>query len=259
MNGEDLLVRFEDGILELVLNRPEKLNAFSEPMMQRLTTELIHARVDDAVKVVVISGAGRAFSAGGDIASMDGAQPTEVYEHIGLLNRAVLAMTALPKPVIASVQGFAAGAGFNLALASDLIVAADDAKFVMSFAQVGLTSDGGGHYFLPYLVGPHVAKELLFLAEPLPASRAYAYGIVNRLVPPAELAAETTKLARRLAMGPSVALGQMKRLVDRAFQSSLAQMLEDEQTAQVLLTGSVDHREGVTAFGEKRQAKFQGR
>ena len=182
-----------------------------------------------------------------------------VEEYVGRLNQAVLALKNLAKPVVAQVHGFCVGAGFNLALACDLIVAAEDAKFVMSFVQVGLISDGGGMYFLPRLLGPHKAKELLFLGDPISAAEARDLGIVNRVVPSDQLPSVTEALMDRLVHGPGLAIGQMKLLTDKSFSSSLEDMLRAEQATQPRMVVSYDHKEGVKAFLEKRRPRFEGR
>lgn len=253
---KDLLVEQNGPIMHLVLNRPERLNAFSQEMLDGITDALAMESVDPAVRVVILRGAGRAFSAGGDVHQMGAASGAEVAQHISILNRTITALASLPKPVVAQVHGVAAGAGFNLALACDLVIASDDARFIMSFVHVGLVSDGGGSYWLSRILGPHRAKELLFLGEPLPASQAQAMGLANRVVPGPELDHETARVADRLASAPAAALKQMKRLVNRSDALSLAEMLEEERAAQALLAETTDHREGVQAFLEKRQPEF---
>lgn len=252
----DLLQEIQGPVLSLKLNRPDRLNAFSESMLRGLQEGLAEAACNEAIGAVVLSGMGRAFSAGGDVKTMGRTTPEQVYQHVGVLNDTIRAMKRLEKPIIASVHGVAAGAGFNLALASDLIVAGESARFIMSFAQVGLISDGGGLALLTGLVGPQRAKELFFFAEPLEAARAYQLGIVNRVVPEEQLETVVGEWARRLAHGPRQAIAQTKRLVDRALNAHLQEMLEAEQITQSVLATSADHREGVRAFQEKRAPRF---
>lgn len=259
MSTEHLVVYQNGPVLSLTLNRPESLNAFSSEMIIGLTHAFKNAEENEEVKVVVLSGAGRAFSAGGDVKTMGEATPKLVYDHIGKLNECILAMKNLSKPIIAAVHGFAAGAGFNLALAADLILASEDSKFVLSFSQVGLISDGGGLYFLPRLIGPNRAKELFFSGEPLAANKALEYGIVNHLFPLENLQAETLKLAKRLSKGPGVAFGMMKKLVNQSQSSTLEEMLEQERMTQAMMVTTNDHQEGVQAFVEKRKPVFLGR
>ena len=201
----DLVAEKQGSILSLTLNRPDRLNAFSEDMIKKLTAEIKQAQNDDSIKVVILNGAGRSFSAGGDVKTMGQASGAGVYEHIGRLNECLLAMQNLEKPIIAAVHGFAAGAAFNLALASDFIIASEESRFVLSFSQVGLISDGGGLYFLTKIVGPQKAKELLFLAEPMDADTAYKAGFLNRVVPLDQLKDEVTSFASRLSQGPTKA------------------------------------------------------
>ncbi|MDX8360218.1 MULTISPECIES: enoyl-CoA hydratase [Bacillaceae] len=259
MQNEHLIVNIEGPIMVLTLNRPESLNPFSSHMILGLSEAMEIARDNDDIRAVVIRGAGRAFSAGGDVKSMGVASSQQIYDHIGKLNECIKLMKDLPKPIIAAVHGFAAGAGFNLALACDLIIAADNSKFVFSFSQVGLISDGGGSYFFPRLVGPYRAKELFFSGETVSADQAKELGILNRVVPLESLESETTKLAMKLAHGPSKAYGMMKKIIDRSYESSLDDILEQERITQTLMIHTEDHLEGVSAFKEKRKPQFKGK
>lgn len=259
MSEKHLLIAREGSILSLTLNRPERLNAFSPEMITGLTKTLKEAQSDPAVKVIVLSGSGKSFSAGGDVKTMGEANPTQAYEHIGVLNELILTMKNTEKPIIASVHGFAAGAGFNLVLACDLIIAANDSKFALSFSQVGLISDGGGSYFLPRLIGPHLAKQFFFSAEPIPAERLYQLGVINALVPSENLKEETLMLASKLSHGPGRAIGMIKKLVDHSFTSTLEEILEQERITQTLMISTEDHQEGVAAFKDKRKPVFTGR
>lgn len=256
--SDHLIINKNGSVLSMTLNRPESLNAFSPEMILTLTEALREAQNNPEVKVIVLSGAGRSFSAGGDVKTMGQANATGVYDHIGRLNECILAMKATEKPIIAAVHGFAAGAGFNLALACDLIVAADDSKFALSFSQVGLVSDGGGSYFVPRLVGPHLAKQFLFTAEPIPAERLYQLGVINNLVPAAILKEETLKLASQLANGPTRTYGMIKKLVDHSMTATLEEILEQERITQTMMVSTEDHQEGIAAFKEKRKPNFTG-
>ncbi|AQQ51976.1 enoyl-CoA hydratase/isomerase family protein [Planococcus lenghuensis] len=259
MTSEHVVVKQQDAVLSLQLNRPESLNAFSPEMIEQLTEEVKAAGENDDVGAIVLSGAGRSFSAGGDVKTMGQAGPAETYDHIGELNKLILAMRELEKPIVAAVHGFAAGAAFNLALASDLIVAAEDSKFVMSFAQVGLISDGGGLYFLPRLIGPYRAKQLFFSAEPITARQAHEWGIVNYVYPVDQLEQEALALAERLAAGPGRTFGLLKKITDQAATSSLAEILEQERITQAMMVTTDNHKEGVAAFKEKRKPDFNPR
>ncbi|TYR78612.1 enoyl-CoA hydratase [Priestia megaterium] len=254
----DLLVEKQGPILGLTLNRPDSLNAFSGEMIEGLIKQIKAAEQDDSIKVIVLSGAGRSFSAGGDVKTMGKATGPDVYEHVGRLNECIVAMQNLEKPIVAAVHGFAAGAAFNLALASDFIITSEESRFVLSFSQVGLISDGGGLYFLTRVVGPHRAKELLFLAEPMDAKTAYQAGFLNRVVPLDQLKDEVTSFAVRLAQGPTKAYGKMKKIVNDSYHLTLEQVLEQERLTQMLMVETHDHKEGVAAFKEKRKPVFQG-
>src|SRR5690625_1279413 len=252
-----LLTDVKDGILNLTLNRPDSLNAFSPEMIAELKKEIEKASNDENIRVVTLAGAGRSFSAGGDVNTMGLVDSLGTYQHIGELNELILSIKSLEKPVIACVHGFAAGAGFNLALACDIILAAEESKFVMSFSQVGLVSDGGGSYFLPRLVGPYVAKELLFTAEPITAKKAYTLGIVNHVYPLATFEENVFAFASKIANGPTTAYGFIKKITNQSFTSTLDEILEQERITQATLVTTEDHREGVRAFKEKRKPIFQ--
>ncbi|KGX91297.1 enoyl-CoA hydratase [Pontibacillus halophilus JSM 076056 = DSM 19796] len=257
--GNDHITVMEKGpLLTCVLNRPDRLNAFSHDMLQGLKDALNYADQEEHIKVVVLSGAGRAFTAGGDVKTMGTGTPKDVYDHVGLLNETILTIRNLTKPVIAGVHGFAAGAGFNLALACDQILCAEDSQFVLSFSQVGLISDGGGTYFLTKLLGPYRTKELLFSAEPIKASRALELGIVTKTVPLEELETAVQSYAERLATGPVQAFGMMKKVVHAADTQDLATILEQERISQTLMVSTEDHQEGIAAFAEKRKPQFTG-
>jgi 2-(1,2-epoxy-1,2-dihydrophenyl)acetyl-CoA isomerase len=259
MIGAHLVVEKLGPVLSLTLNRPESLNAFSPDMILGLKNALLEAQNDPDTQVIVLSGAGRSFSAGGDVKTMGQAGPVQVYEHIGRLNELILTMKATDKPIIAAVHGFAAGAGVNLALACDLIVAAEGSKFALSFSQVGLVSDGGGSYLLPQLIGPHLAKQFFFTAEPVPAERLYQLGAINYLYPLEKLQEETTKLALKLAHGPGQAYGMQKKLIEHSFTATLEEILEQERITQTLMVQTEDHQEGIAAFKEKRKPSFKGK
>lgn len=253
----DLLIEREGAVLTLCLNRPENLNAFSAEMIRMLTKTFQDAQLDEEVRVIVLKGSGRSFSAGGDVKTMGTSTGSQVYEHIGQLNECIKAMTELEKPIIAAVHGFAAGAAFNLALACDMIYASEESKFVMSFSQVGLISDGGGLHFLPKIIGPYRAKELFFSAKPITAQQAYQYGIVNELIPLDELSSRVATIANELSQGAVRAYGLMKKIIHSA--GSLENVLEIERITQTYMIQTEDHKEGVKAFKEKRKPQFKGK
>ncbi|TGB03894.1 enoyl-CoA hydratase/isomerase family protein [Halobacillus salinus] len=259
LGNEHVAVQVNGPVMSCVLNRPDALNAFSDQMIIGLQQALREAKENEDIKTVVLSGAGRAFSAGGDVKNMGDATAQHIYDHVGILNELILQIKELPKPVIAVVHGYAAGAGFNLALACDQILAGEESKFVLSFAQVGLVADGGGHYFLSRILGPYRAKELLFRAEPVPVETAVEWGLVNRVFPLDQLEEEAMNYAVALSKGPGRAMAMMKRLVDEADHADLASILEQERVTQTMMVSTDDHKEGVQAFKEKRKPVFAGK
>ena len=259
---EHILVTPGEGITTITLNRPEKLNAFIGHMRRDLAEVLEHAGSDRHTRVVVITGAGRAFSAGGDVAFMAELmerQDNEEFARIlGAGRRVILAVRQMTKPVIASVNGIAAGAGCNLALACDLRLASTNATFSQSFLKVGLHPDWGGTYFLPRLVSPNKACELFFLGDSLTADEALRLDLVNKVVSPEELEAATQSLAERLREMPPLAIAAAKQAVYSSWQSDLEEMLRYEVDAQLRCFESDDGHEGVRAFLERRDPKFTG-
>lgn len=259
---EHILTRESEGILTITLNRPEKLNAFVGHMRRDLAEALEHAGSDRNVRVVVLTGAGRAFCAGGDIAFMAELMRRRDVEEfariLGAGRRVILAIRQMTKPVIASINGPASGAGCNLTLACDLRIASSDATFSQSFAKVGLHPDWGGTYFLPRLVTPNKACELFFLGESIDAAEAARLGIVNQVVAPEELEAATRALAERLRAAPPIALAAAKHAVYMSQKAELEEMLRYETETQLRCFESDDAHEGVQAFLEKREPRFTG-
>jgi enoyl-CoA hydratase/carnithine racemase len=259
---EHIQVAEADCITTINLNRPDKLNAFVGHMRRDLAEALEHAGSDRNTRVVIITGAGRAFCAGGDIAFMaDLMQRRDAEEFsriLGAGRRVILAIRQMTKPVIASINGPASGAGFNLALACDLRIAANTATFSQSFAKVGLHPDWGGTYFLPRLVTPNKACEMFFLGESIDAAEALRLGIVNQVVAPEELENATMQLAQRLRAAPPIALAAAKHAVYASQAADLEEMLRYETEAQLRCFESDDGHEGVHAFLEKREPKFTG-
>jgi 2-(1,2-epoxy-1,2-dihydrophenyl)acetyl-CoA isomerase len=253
-------------IVTLTLNRPETLNAMNDPMMAEFERLLMAVEADTDVRAVVLTGAGRGFSSGGDQKrdrSIEGQAAFFVGDPGGSLverlNRCVLRLQRLPKPVIGCINGVAAGAGCNLALATDLRIAADTARFVEAFTRVGLVPDAGGTYFLPRLVGMEKAMELVLLAEIIDAQEALRIGLVNWVVPAEQLAAATQQLAERLAQGPTVAYGLAKTGLYQGLQMSLEDVLNMEARNQSVVSRTQDRVEGAAAFREKRTPRFIGR
>jgi 2-(1,2-epoxy-1,2-dihydrophenyl)acetyl-CoA isomerase len=259
---EHIQVAESDCITTITLNRPDKLNAFIGHMRRDLAEALEHAGSDRGTRVVIITGAGRAFCAGGDVAFMaelmQRRDSEEFSRMLGAGRRVILAIRQMTKPVIAAINGPAAGAGFNLALACDIRIAANTATFSQSFAKVGLHPDWGGTYFLPRLVTPNKACEMFFLGESIDAAEAARLGIVNQVVAPEELESATMQLAQRLRAAPPIALAAAKHAVYQSQAEDLDEMLRYETEAQLRCFDSDDGHEGVHAFLEKREPKFTG-
>ncbi len=265
MTDASVLYRRHDGIATLTLNRPETLNAMNEAMMAEIERILIELEADPAVRAVVLTGSGRAFSSGGDQKRRAGEGQQAFFDGdlggalIERLNRCILRMQRLEKPIVGSINGVAAGAGMNIALATDLRIAADTARFGEVFTRVGLVPDGGGTYFLPRLVGTAKAMEMILLADIIDAQEALRIGLVNRVVPAEQLENETLKLAERLAQGPTVAYGLAKTGLYRGLAMALEDVLNMEARNQAIAVRTPDRAEGVAAFLEKRPPRFTGR
>jgi enoyl-CoA hydratase/carnithine racemase len=263
MSYEHINVTDDAGITTIALNRPEKLNALAGHMRRDLAEALEMAGSDRSVRVVVVTGAGRSFCAGGDVRAMaeliEQNDTEEFSRLLGSARRVISAIRQMSKPVVASINGPASGAGFNLALACDLRIASSNATFSQSFAKVGLHPDWGGTYFLPRLVTPNKACELFFLGDTLTAADALGLGILNFVVEPTELEAETRKLAERLRAAPAISVAAAKQAVYRSQAAEMEEMLRYETEAQLRCFQSEDGREGVNAFLEKREPKFTGR
>jgi 2-(1,2-epoxy-1,2-dihydrophenyl)acetyl-CoA isomerase len=261
----DLLEQTKDGVAILTMNRPERLNALSREMLDTMMMALPRIAGDAAIGAVVLTGAGRAFCAGGDVKAMaDGADFNETTleeraQRLRVRMEVSRWLHEMPKPTIAMIRGAAAGAGLAIALACDLRIASDTAKFTTAFARVGFSGDFGGAYFLTKLLGPAKARELYFTAEVFDAGKAEALGLVNRVVPDTKLEEETMTLATRLANGPRVAHRYIKRNMNAAESGTLAEVLDLEAWHQARTGATEDHREGARAFAEKREPVFRGR
>jgi 2-(1,2-epoxy-1,2-dihydrophenyl)acetyl-CoA isomerase len=261
----DLLEVVKDGVAVLTLNRPEKLNAMSPAMLDTMREALPRLADDANVGVVVLTGAGRGFCAGGDVKAMAEGREFggDTLEEKASALRTQMEVSRwlheMPKPTIAMVRGAAAGAGLSLAMACDLRIAGQSARFATAFARVGYSGDFGGSYFLTRLVGTAKARELYYTADILGAEQALALGLANRVVPDAQLEEETMALARRLAAGPRVALRYMKRNMNAAESGSLPELLDLEAWHHTRCGMTEDHREAARAFVDKREPVFRGR
>src|SRR5262252_452076 len=264
MTYECLLYEVKDGIATLTLNRPDRLNALGGSLRDDLHDAVTRSAADPDVRVMVITGAGKGFCSGGDVKAMGeakaGQRERPLIEKIAPgRDRTLLAMREAPQPIIAAVNGAAAGAGMNLALGCDIRIASTVAKFSQAFVKRGLHPDWGGTYFLPRVVGMARAAELIFTGEVIDAAEALRLGIVSRVVAPEELLPTAYELARRIAAGPPVAIRLAKRSIDANSELDLRAALQVETMAQNICFETEDATEGIRAFGEKRAPVFKGR
>lgn len=245
----------------IVLDRPDRLNALDREMGEALSAAIGLVERDEAAKVVMLRGAGRAFCAGGDVAAMArgisaGESEATLREIAAAVHKVVIELTRLPIPIVCAVQGPAFGAGFSLALACDFVIAASDARFCQAFARLGASPDSGSTYFLPRLVGRHVANQIVMLGEEVSAEEGSRLGFVNQVVEGSDLEEAAADLSRRLADGPARALELSKRLIQSGLHQSLERQLEDERYALGRSASTEDFAEGVGAFIAKRAARF---
>ncbi len=258
-----VLTAIADGVGTVTLNRPDRMNAFDDVMREEMVAALREVSADPAVRAVVLTGSGRAFCAGADLGFLGGALHAGDYDNAMRLVHRGAEMVRLirdtPKPVLASLNGAAAGGGANLALACDLRIASEQAAMGQVFHRIGLHPDMGGTFFLPRLVGPSVALELIWSAEMIPARRCLELGLVNRLVAHDQLVTETAAWAARLAALPPLSAQLAKRAVYRSDGADLATMLEVESEHQLTCFRSADAVEGIAAFRAKRTPDFRGR
>lgn len=258
--GSPVLLEIEQSVAVITLDRPRVLNALDAQMARSLADAIARVGQDGTARALLLRGEGRAFCAGGDVARFLEGDPTAAIEAIiDPLHDALRALDTLKLPTVAVVQGAAAGAGFSLSMACDLCIAADDAVFTLAFARIGISPDSSSTYRLPRLVGERKALELAMLAEPVRAPEALALGLVNRVVPAADLASEAMALARRLAQGPTAAYARIKHLIGRSLGNDLSAQLDLEREAFLAGTRTADFREGAQAFLAKRPAHFEGR
>ena len=254
-----LTVHRDGALLQLQLNRPAALNALDLPLAQALARATAALADDPGLRAVVLSGAGRAFCAGGDVRQMQ-ADPVKVArELIAAVHAAIVNLNGLRVPVLASVHGVVAGAGMSLLLACDLAIAADTTRFNLAYVNIGTSCDGGASWALPRVVGLRKAFEIAMLGDTLDAAQALQLGLVNRVVPAAELQAQTAVLAQQLANGPTQALGEIKQLLRASQQATLAEQLDAEAQAFLRCAASQDFSAALDAFAARRPAQFSGR
>ncbi len=254
----DVEVEHSGGVLTVTLNRPEKKNAVTTKVWEDLRDLFSRTRASSDVRVVVVTGAGGAFCSGADLTDLEG-MGAHPLPYMRIVSDTALSLHRLPQPTIAKVEGIAAGAGCNLALSCDLIVASDSARFTEIFSKRGLAPDFGGSWLLPRLIGLHRAKELVFFGDILSAADALDIGLINKVVPADELDGVVSEWAARLAAGPPLALSMAKSLLNNSFATSLEQALEIEAGLQSVNLRSEDGAEAMAAFVAKREPQFKGR
>lgn len=256
-----LLFNTQNGVCTITLNRPDVFNSFNEELSAEFIDALKKAGRDEAVRTVVITGAGKAFCSGQDLKDIKGeiGQRSLGESVLRRYNPMILAIREMPKPVICRLNGVAAGAGASLALACDMIIAAENASLIEVFANVGLVPDSGSSFFLPHLVGYNKAFELITLTSKISAADAYQLGFIYKVVPTADLDQAVAELAGKYAQGPTKAYSLIKKMLNKAYSSTLNEMLMQEYYGQEIAGRSDDYKEGVTAFNEKRPPVFKGK
>ena len=261
MRFENLTLEVKDGLARLTLNRPKAANSFNLDLTREFLEAATICANDSAIRAVLLTGAGRFFSAGGDLKNFAAAEdqiPKLVAETADALHAAISKFARMNAPIVAAVNGPAAGAGMSLVCMTDIALAAESAIFTMAYTAAGLAPDGSSTYFLPRAIGIRRARELMLTNRILSAAEAHAWGIVERVVPDDDLIAEAEKLARALASGPTLAFGAVKKLLLASQNAQLEDQLDAETSAIVSMTRASDGREGVAAFREKRKPSFKG-
>lgn len=259
MSFETILLDVKNKVATITLNRPDVFNAFDETQSYELQDALKQVKRDNEVRVIVLTGAGKAFCSGQDLKAIAGSKNRSLSDSLyKRYNPIIKAMREMPKPIICRLNGVAAGAGCSLALASDFIVASEHASLIEVFINVGLVLDSGSSYFLPRIVGSNRAFELSTMGTKVKAQQALEWGMVNRVVPHEELDATVTEIAAYYAAAPTKAIALMKKMLNKSFNSDLDTMLQYEAYCQEIAGNSADYKEGVTAFNEKRKPEFKG-
>jgi 2-(1,2-epoxy-1,2-dihydrophenyl)acetyl-CoA isomerase len=259
--GEYSCIKYEvkGGVAEITLNRPDVFNAFNDDQSYELQDALKNAKRDKQVRVLVLTGAGKAFCSGQDLKAIAGAENRSLRDSLDKrYNPIIKAMRNMPKPIIGKINGVAAGAGCSLALACDYVIASEYASFIEVFINVGLVLDSGSSYFLPRLVGSARAFEMATMGNKVKADQALNWGIINKVVAADELDQATNEIAAYYENAPTKAVALMKKMINKSFHSDLNEMLEYEACCQEIAGNSSDYKEGVSAFNEKRKPKFTG-
>ncbi len=261
MPYENIIYNVNEGTATITLNRPQTLNAFTEQMIHETTRAFKQAGRDETVRCVVITGNGRAFSSGQDLAEVQArAGEFDISDHLRQgYHQLIKQMVGLEKPIIGAINGIAAGAGCGVALAADIRIVSDKASFMLAFSKVGLIPDSGANWFLPRLIGYARAYEMAITADQIPAATALKWGMANRVVPHDQLMETVAAWAKPLALGPTLAYGLTKRAMNKGWDTSLDDALEYEAHLQEVCGRSQDNQEGVQAFLEKREAHFIGK
>jgi len=248
------------GVLKITLNRPKVFNSFNTELTKQLQNELDRAKNDSEVRAVLLTGEGKAFSTGQDVAELldpNGPEFSTILSEN--YNPIVQKIRSLEKPIVAAVNGVAAGAGANIALACDIVLAAESVQFIQIFSKIGLIPDAGGTYMLPRLIGWQKASALMMLGDPVSATEAERLGMIYKVVNDDEIAESSMKLAKKLSLMPTIALANIKMALDKSFTNNFEQQLLVEEELQIASAKTNDFKEGITAFVEKRIAKFEGR
>jgi 2-(1,2-epoxy-1,2-dihydrophenyl)acetyl-CoA isomerase len=260
----ELLFDKRDNVGIITLNRPDHLNALTFAMAKDLISYFQDAELDDSIRAIILTGAGRAFCSGADLASGtagrdDALTPMGMKLSVAVYERVYFSMANCEKPVVTAINGTAAGAGLNIGLGGDIIVAVEGAKLIEVFVRRGLVPDAGGCFLLPRMVGLARAKEIMLFGDDLLAERALEIGLIHRVVPKDKLMDEAMALAGRLAAGPTRAIGMIKKMLNRSFDTDMQTMLEFESAYQGIVVSTDDVKEGIASFLEKRPPKFQGK